>query len=92
MYIICICFLHEIDISGENEKENNGDIKKKTRIRDKVMDQMNGQKCMSYSLVQQQAGRKFVSELPPNDESKERNKIDNMFQNVNKIGAILYSG
>lgn len=56
------------------------------------MDQMNGQKCMSYSLIQQQAGRKVVSELPPNDESKERNKIDNMFQNVNKIGAILYSG
>ena len=66
--------------------------KEKNRIRDKVMDKMNGQKCMSYSPVQQQVGRKFVSELPLNDESKERNKIDNMFQNVNKIGAVLYSG
>lgn len=56
------------------------------------MDKMNGQKCMSYSPVQQQVGIKFVSELPLNDESKERNKIDNMFQNVNKIGAVLYSG
>lgn len=52
---------------------------------------MNGQKCMSYSLIQQQAGRKFVSELPLMMRAK-KDKIDNMFQNVNKIGAILYSG
>ena len=56
------------------------------------MDKMNGQKCMSYSPIQQQVGIKSFSELPPNDESKERNKIHNMLQNVNKIGAILYSG
>ena len=79
-------------ISGKNEKENNCDIKKKNKIRDKVMDKMNGQKCMSYSPIQQQVRIKSFSELPPNDESKERNKIDNMLQNVNKIGAILYSG
>lgn len=80
MYIICICFLHEIDISGENEKENNRDIKKKTRIRDKVMDQMNGQKCMSYSLIQQQARRKFVSELPLMMRAKKGTKLITCFR------------
>lgn len=35
------------------------------------MDQMNGQNAC-HSLIQQQAGRKFVSELPLDDESKRK--------------------
>lgn len=44
------------------------------------MDQMNGQKCMSYSLIQQQAGRKFVSELPLMMRAKKGTKLITCFR------------
>lgn len=54
--------------------------KEKNQDKRQSYGQMNGQKCMSYSLIQQQAGRKFVSELPLMMRAKKGTKLITCFR------------